>query len=483
MPRLRIWCPGQSNTLGRAAGATGNYPNWRHWYHDMDDAQPTALANLATGEGKDVSLGAALIAGGRTNGVICTIGEGGTSALMWLAPAGSRWLLFEASALAAIAECEADFPGEVWEEVIILDQGENEAVEPIGNPGPSQLWASRWIETLEYFMTELLGKRAYLIVNQIPTTLAGGNHTTEVRAGCVTVADHFGGQVFDRTNYAYQVDMIHLAQAGYIQLGTDEGAVILETHPMGALTTAAQNILVDHINNVATYSPAATHYLHLYADTDCTIPLTAGNSPGYAAAANTNNTTTWPAPSSRVVSNGTAFNFTPSGPGLTALGAKLTDSATEGAGTVLWTHSGFAGQPWTTAYGPWGWAAGTLVVTGLAGDFTDYTAEGLLGLMFGGTAFAPLATVYLSHWSADPQGGGAIMGSAVAITQATTWGAAALGKALNTVTVALASQASSWMAIHSATAGGGTLLLSSAKPSGAGATGEFIAGQLQVTAV
>lgn len=475
-----IWNLGQSNVPGRSTGATGNYPNQRYWYHDMDDPQPTVLANLATGKGKDVSLGAALIAGGLTYGGIATIGKGGTSSASWLAPNGATYISAETSVRACLARRIADFPDVTWKEIIIVHQGENEAVQPAGNPGPAQAWAANWITTLEYFMARVLGKRAHVIVNQIPSTLINQNHVTEVRAQNATLAAYFGGKLLDCTPYP-TADGTHFSTAGYISLGTDDATKILEFLPMTTLTTAAQNILVDHVNNKATHSPAANHYLHLYSDTACTVPLTSGNSPGYAAAANTNNTTTWPAPSGRAVSNGVAFNFTPTGTGLTVLGAKLTTSATEGAGTTLWTHSGFAGQTWSTAVGPFGWAAAAIVITGLAGDFTDYTVHGLLGLMFGATAFAPLATIYLSHWSADPQSGGAIMGSAVAITQATTWGAAALGKALNTVTVTLASQASSWMAIHSATAGGGTLLRSSDKPAAAGTTGEFIAGQLQVT--
>lgn len=476
-----IWNLGQSNVPGRATGAIGSYPNWRYWYHDMDDAQPTALANLATGKGKDVSLGAAMIAGGFSNGGIATIGKGGTSSALWLAPSGATYVAAETSIRACLAQRAADFPAVTWKEIVIVHQGENEAVQAIGAPGPAQAWAANWIRTLEYLFAYVLGKRALVVVNQIPLTLANGNHITEVRAQNAALAAYFGGELLDCSAYAMQADNTHFSTAGYIALGADGAAQILESLPMSSLSTAALNILVDHVNNVATHTPAANHYLHLYADAACTVPLTAGNSPGYAPASNANNTTTWPAPSGRAVSNGVAFNFTPSGTGLTVLGAKLTTSATEGAGTTLWQHGGFTGQPWTTAYGPFGWAVGAIVITGLSGDFTDHTVHGLLGLMFGATAFAQLATVYLSHWSADPQSGGSIMGSAVAITQATTWGAAALGKALNIVTVTLATQASSWMAIHSATAGGGTLLRSSDKPAGAGATGQFIAGQLQVS--
>jgi hypothetical protein len=359
-----------------------------------------------------------------------------------------------------------------------VHQGENEAVQVSGTPALS--WAANWITTLEYFMANVLRKSAFVIVNQIPAELLGGTHVAVVRAQQAALATYFGGKLVDCSGLP-TTDGVHFTTAGYISLGELDAAKVLEFFPMSALHVTAQNALVDHLNNVAAYTPAANHYLHLYADLACTVPLTAGNSPGYAPASNANNTTTWPAPASRAVANGAAFNFSPSGTGLTALGAKLTDSATEGAGATLWVGSGFTSRVWTAESGPFGAGAGEITITGLSGDFTDHTAHGLLGLMFGGTAFAPLATVYLSHWSADPQVGGAIMGSAVAVTQATTWGAAAAGRALNTTPVTLATQASSWMAIHSATAGGGTLLRSSSKPDGAGATGQFIAGQLQVS--
>jgi hypothetical protein len=472
-----VWDLGQSNVPGRSAGATGNYANCRHWYHDLDDAQPVALSNLATGLGKDVSLGAALIAGGIPYCGIATIGKGGTSSASWLAPAGATWTAALTSMQACLAERETDFPGVVWREVIIVHQGENESVQ--ATITPAQSWAANWITTLDYFMTNVLGKTAHVVVNKIPTELLNGTWVSEVRSQQDTLVAYYSGKSVECSGLP-TTDGTHFSTVGYTALGALDAAKVLEFFPMGSLTTAAQNTLVDHLNNKATYSAAANHYLHLYADAACTVPLTAGNSPGYAAAANTNNTTTWPAPASRAVANGAAFDFSPSGTGLTVLGAKLTDNATEGAGTALWTHS-FTAMPWNTTDGPFGWAVGAITITGLSGDFTDHTAHGLLGLMFGGTAFAQLATVYLSHWSADPQVGGAIMGSAVAVTQATTWGAAAAGRALNTTPVTLATQASSWMAIHSATAGGGTLLRSSSKPASAGVTGQFIAGQLQVS--
>jgi hypothetical protein len=473
-----VWNIGQSNTAGRSTGATGTYVNWRYWYHDLDDAQPTVLANLATGWGKDVSLGAALIAGGVPYGGIATLGKGGTSSASWLAPGGATWVAAKASIDACLARRAIDFPGVSWREVIIVHHGENEAVQVSGTPALSL--ATNWITTLEYFMENVLRKNAHVVINQIPTELLGGTHIVEVRAQLATLADYFNGELVDCTGLP-TTDGVHFSTAGYISLGALDAAKVLEFFPMGSLTTYSQNSLVDHLNNKATYSPAANHYLHLYSDAECTVPLTAGNSPGYAPAVNVNNTTTWPAPASRAVVNNIAFNFSPTGTGLTALGAKLTDSVTEGSGPTLWQHGGFTPMPWNTTDGPFGWGAGTITITGLSGEFTNHTVHGLLGLMFGGTAFAPLTTIYLSYWSADPQVGGTIVGSAVALTQASTWGSASLGKSLNIATVTLPAQVSSWMAIHSATAGGGTLLRSSDRPTVAGSNGQFLAGQLQVT--
>jgi hypothetical protein len=255
---------------------------------------------------------------------------------------------------------------------------------------------------------------------------------------------------------------------------------------MGNLSPFTRTTAVNHLRNKATYSPAATHYLHLYSDTGLTTPLTAGNASGYVAASNTNDTTTWPAPSSRGVSNGVAFNFpAPSGTWPQVYGWKLTDSATEGAGNVLAQHVMVSPLSPTVATGPVSAGVGSITVSAATnvavGGFTDAVVHGILGLIFGGTAYAPLATDYGSHWAGDPAGAGAQAGSRVAITQATAWNAASGGQAVTGASVALAQQATgTYWAEHDAAAAG-NLLFTATRPATVGATGTILAGQVQTT--
>ncbi len=112
-----------------------------------------------------------------------------------------------------------------------------------------------------------------------------------------------------------------------------------DTSNMGAQPVLARNALLDHSNNVQAYSPAATHYRHLYSDAACTVPLTAGNATGYVAKSLANNGTTYTATDAHgVKKTGVAWTFATPGAGVTwpsVRGWKITDNATEGAGLVL----------------------------------------------------------------------------------------------------------------------------------------------------
>lgn len=249
---------------------------------------------------------------------------------------------------------------------------------------------------------------------------------------------------------------------------------------MGSLSTYAKNKLIDHVRNVAAYSPAATHYVHLYAAGS--VPIS-GN--GYAAVAVTNNTTTWPNTVGRIKSNGVAFTFpTPSGTWSDVVEARITDSATEGAGNVLASDT-FTAVPVSVATGPFSIAVGAFTITAATpvsvGGFADAVVQGLLNRMFGGAAYAQAATVYGSYWAGDPQGAGAQAGSRVAITQATTWAAAASGLAVSSAAVSLTQQATgTYWAEHDASVAG-NLLFSAPRSALTGASGTLSAGQLQTT--
>jgi hypothetical protein len=251
---------------------------------------------------------------------------------------------------------------------------------------------------------------------------------------------------------------------------------------MGNLSTFAKNTLLDHVRNKATYSPAATHYLHLYADDALTVPITSGTAPGYAVVSKTDNTTTWPNAAARVKSNGTAWTFpSPTGTWPDVHGWKLTDSATEGAGNVLASdiHTpvavSLAGDTGPIAYG-----AGAITITVASTGFVDAVVHGLLNLMFGGTAYTQLTTTYGSYWDDAPPGG-TQEGSRVALTQATVWGAASGGVSVTATDITLAQQANGdYWAEHDASSGG-NLLFYAPRPASVGALGTIQAGQLQTT--
>lgn len=299
---------------------------------------------------------------------------------------------------------------------------------------------------------------------------------------------------------AYEADGVHgkktpvtiggvlYSGGGYEWMAYQIAPNILRDYYMGNIGPQICTAWVNHVRNKAAYSPAANHYAHLYSDAALTVPLTAGNASGYVAATKANNTVTYAAPSARAVTNLEAFNFpAPSGAWPQVWGYKLTDSPTEGSGTVLHRHVMASPISPTVATGPVSIAAGTMIISAPTnvgvGGFSDAVVHGLLGLTYGGTAFAPAwaTTDYGSHWAGDPAGAGAQAGSRVAITQATTWGAASGGQAVTAAAVSLAQQATgTYWAEHDAAAAG-NLLFTATRPASVGATGTILAGQVQTT--
>jgi hypothetical protein len=348
----------------------------------------------------------------------------------------------------------------------------------------------------------------YLDIQTFHAAVVAANATVQTAVYDVIDAANPGRPLVRLTNWydlvgawsaSTYADTIHIKGAGYdlVMDGPTGMKAVLgpviqafandESIPMGSLSTDGKNALLNHQHNKATYSPAATHYLHLYSGVGGTTPL-AGTGNGYAAVSKTNNTTTWPNASGRVKSNGTAWTFpAPTGTWPDVTGWKLTDNPTEGAGTVLAqdTHTAvpvsLAGNTGPISYGV-GAITITLAQSTTGGRFEDAVVHSLLNLMFGGTAYSQLATTYLSYWNIDPRTGGAAqVGSRQAITQASVWGVANAGRAVSAIDVSLTHQATgTYIAEHDASSGG-SLLRSAFRPASVGASGVILAGQLYGT--
>jgi len=256
---------------------------------------------------------------------------------------------------------------------------------------------------------------------------------------------------------------------------------------MGTLSPYSANAAINHVRNKATHTPAATHYLHLYASGS--VPIS-GN--GYAVVSKTNNTTTWADEAARVKASGVAWTFpSPTGNWLDVVEWRLTDSATEGAGNLLAsdTHDpitvGTTNGPGSTPTGPISYAIGDITITAATnvsvGGFVDSVVHGLLNLLFGGTAYSQLATVHGSYWAGDPEElGSAIAGGSVSITQATAWGSATAGVAVTIADITLADQATgTYWAEHDDADGAGNLLFTAPRPNTVGVGGVIYAGQLR----
>jgi hypothetical protein len=289
-------------------------------------------------------------------------------------------------------------------------------------------------------------------------------------------------------------DLVHWKTAGYDRLmNTATTGMIAVLGPiltaaaqtditMGTLSPQARSKLLDHDRNKTAYSPAATHYLHLYSDVGLTTPITNVTNPGYAVVSKTNNTTTWPTISgtTRIKSSGVPWTYaSPSGTGNDVRGWKLTDSPTEGAGTVLASNS-HAAVPWTVAAGAVNYDVGIIAVTANAGFAVDAVVQGWLNLMFGGVALSQLTTTYWQYIDGNPTAGGTPLGTRQAVTQASVWGAASNGVSVTTTDQAMTHQASGTYWAEYDASSGGNLRLYTTRPLAAGSTGAILAGQLQL---
>jgi hypothetical protein len=275
--------------------------------------------------------------------------------------------------------------------------------------------------------------------------------------------------------YSIEPDNLHFTQQGYTDVATPIVQAIKELVPMGALSTTAKDSLINHEMNKGAYSPAATHYMHLYAAGG--VPIS-GN--GYAVQSKTNNTSNWSTPSGRAVSNLTAWTFpTPTGSWSDVVEARITTSGTEGAGVVLASDT-FTPVPVNVGTGPFSIAIGAFVITAAAGGFVDTVVHRMLGLMFGATAYTADTTVHMSYYAGDPQGAGTQAGTRTSLTKATAFGTSSAGIMASAVDIALAHQGTgTHVAFHTLTSGG-TLLYSATRLGTIGLTGTVLAGQVRV---
>jgi hypothetical protein len=495
----RGW-PGQSNTggtpgSGEAGADIGGNLFWKDELGTGPATLGPLLGNASGGTGAAYTVGRILTAKAYRP-IIVDIYLGSTAANGWI-PGGAQYTAGLASLTAAWAAIQAAHPNDSFVHHHISDQGEYEARYGYPTPtGPEQAIIDAWATNygLAHGVVEsVVGTSADRFVVCTNYQLTNQNNAASFRALQISAAvvgtndtrRAITRDQSDGVTYA-GADGLHPNQAGYATYGEREAAVIMAVITLGSLGPALRTALVNHARDQGSYSPAATHYIHLYADAALSIPLTPGTAASYAPASNTNDATTWPAPAGRMVSNGVAFTFpTPSGTWPTVWGWKLTDSATEGAGAVLAQQAFSSGVAVSVATGAPQFATGAITITGednaSIGGFADDVLHGLLGLAFGGTPYAPawLTTTYGSYWAGDPDGAGAQAGSRVSMTQATTWGASGVTVAQ----VSLAQQATgTYWAEHDAAAAG-NLLFTASRPAAVGADGIVLPGQIRTVIV
>jgi hypothetical protein len=260
---------------------------------------------------------------------------------------------------------------------------------------------------------------------------------------------------------------------GFHWKGTAEASLAKEIWEqlMGNVAVTAKNAALNNKRNKGTYSPPASHWFAAYV---------AGVRKG--AKSLTNNTTLWPNASGRTKTNGIEiawdaatgsdwgavdeiriFDADPAGASNELGRCTLSSAVTIAVGEIL-------------RIAP---AAIQLVLP--AGCLTDAEARASLDLLFGGTAETPRTTTYLSYFLGNPASGGTILGSSVALTQASVWGVASGGVMVSAADISLAQQlTATYMAEHTAASGGGSLISSFTVETPPG-SGTITAGRLQTT--
>lgn len=494
-----LWRNGQSNSVGADPCASGPdisaVPLWKDEIGiTVTPVLGSLLGAASGGVGADYSIGRALLASG-FHPIICNISRGSTFSNQWV-PGGTYYAQMVTSITNAWAAIRAAYPNDAFVHHHVSDIGEEDSRYGYPSPSPAQqaitaAWADyygqvhtaletllgakaqRWVIPTNYQLLNMIDPPAFRAL-QLSAAVVGTGDTRR----CVTRDESEG---FDYGGVGG--NGLHLTGGtggGYDLFGQKFArvfaAVVAEQGSLGATT---RDSVVNHIRNRVAITAAATHYLHLYADKALTVPLTPLSATGYVPASNANNTATWPTPSGRAVSNGAAFTFPD--PGATwpdVCGWKITDSNTEGVGTVF-ASSQHEGVPVNLTTGALSYPIGSITITAGAGGFSDAVANGVLGLIFGGTAYAQLATIHDSYFAGDPQGSGTQAGSRAAVTQASTWGLSSGGVAVTTAPISLTQQVTGTYFAEHAASSGGTPLLSAARPALVGSGGTIPAGALK----
>lgn len=449
---LLVMQPSQSNGIGNTVGETGTITGVPYWWTSIGGTDASAWTTLTTGHGADVTIGRILRDAGAKCAIL-NIGRGATSAGMWI-PGGTYNAALYAEIAEAMALLPAQFPaGTKYRFIHVADQGEYEARDPDINL--TLAWASRF-EACHAQLEAYFGVRMERVVVYTNYNIQDRTYPDELRAQQVTAALG-GSRGVNRDAVEYEEGGVHMTTAGYIQKGALVAAKILELIHMGSLLTFSRDALANHVCNKAAYSPPANHYAaYILADGN----EVSGN--GYARAANTNNTTTWPNAAARTKTNGVPFSF-PSAAGgdWGSSGNQITkvriyDAAS--GGNALAEHT-LVSPFFVLNTKNYSIPAGAITITMPANAMPDAQCHSALNLLFGGTAWAQVATAYVSYWAGDPQGAGVQAGSRAAFTQATAWNSASGGVCTQAAAITLADQVTgTHVAIHDASSAGNLIL-------------------------
>lgn len=475
MSVLVVILTGQSNAAGVNPGeAGGAYPAVRYLLKEVTGSpgSPT-FGDLVGTNGSHRTLGRLLHEAGHKV-ALGVLYKGSTFSNQWI-PGQAVFIGMQTHLATMLSLLPAEFPGErLFRFVHLRDQGEAEARYEI--LATVQAWAAN-TQTLHDEIEEqvfawadaggfVVPRRIPKIANLINETIDGATFPGVLRAQQLAYADITVNRD-ESTGVAYEGDGVHPTTAGYITVGERDAAAIEETQAMGTLSADYRTKGVDHFRNKTAITPAATHYFAAY------VAGVRVNDGGKGVKSVTNNTTLYATPAGRSVA--TAIDVIWADPD-TNWGSvdeiRLFDGDPAGAGVEIGRHVLDVPVPIGPTLGPGGDPTGPLKIPAAAfeiaappGCLVDAQVHGLLGLICGATAFAPVATVHGTYFAGDPQGAG-VETSAVrtSITQATAWEAATSGSARTAAPIALADEADATHYAEYSASSGGSLRFSAALP-------------------
>jgi hypothetical protein len=447
--------PGQSNCWGINPGGSGSQTLAAVRYYacliGTTPALTATLDDLNDTHGKDFEFGKYLNDRG-WNIIIVNVCRGSTYANDWI-PGGTYYTPGIAEVSRAWGLIQAAFPGDKFIHHHVTDQGEEDIRYPTS--GVPSLWASNEAQSHSALLSTIGTTQMYTWVNQTNPNVTGATFPDLVN-GLQLQAAGSASHYLVRSGFTYETGNLHMTTAGYIQNGQALGAMVLAGTPMGTLSTYSKNALLSHVTNKAAYTPAATHYAGAFISG---VEVT-GN--GYARASATNNTTTWPNTVGRVKSSGAAFTFPAASGGDWGVVDEIRLFDASSGGNELARHTLSATQNVVNGGSPLTIASGAITVTWstnvAVGGPTDAVVQGLSNLLFGGTAYSQLATVYFSYWAGDPAGAGAQAGSRTSVTQASSWNSASAAISTTSADITITDQATgTFFALHDANAAGNLL--------------------------